>query len=321
MTMKVTTPGLRIIRPRRSTAGRTIPASAGAGRQDIATATNAQAAPSPADTSHAPRFSIVVPCYNEAAYLPATLRSLQDQTYSGAYEIVVVDNNSTDATADVARAFGVRVVTEPRPGVCFARQRGTEESRGDIVVSADADTVYGPDWLAAIDRHFATDESVVGVVGPCEYVGGPAWALVYTSLLFGLVQCFYRWTGWTGYASATNIAFRRHAFPGYDLRLTQGGDELGVLRDLRRRGRVVYDHTNPTFTSSRRLTRGALYGMVVTVLVYYVLAYHLNRLFGRTVIGSAPAFRDEPTPQMRRLRTAGIALVGIAFALLALRVA
>ena len=67
-----------------------------------------------------------------------------------------------------------------------------------------------------------------------------------------------------------------------------------VLRDLRRRGRVVYDHTNPTFTSSRRLTRGALYGMVVTVLVYYLLAYHLNRLFGRTVIGSAPAFRDEP---------------------------
>lgn len=262
----------------------------------------------------APRFSIVVPCLNEAAYLPAALRSLQAQTYPGPYEIVVVDNNSTDATAEVARGFGVRVVAEPRPGVCQARQRGTAESRGDIVVSVDADTTYAPDWLATVDRHFAADERVVAVAGPCRYVGGPAWAAVYTWLLFGAVHLWYRLTGRTAYASATNIAFRRHAFPGYDVRLTQGGDELQVLHDLRGRGRIVYDHSNPTFTSSRRLTRGALYGLLVTVLVYYLLAYHLNRLFGRPVIGSAPAFRDEPRAAVRRLRTSGIALLGIAAA-------
>ena len=65
--------------------------------------------------------------------------------------------------------------------------------------------------------------------------------------------------------------------------------------------------------------RRALYGLLVTVLVYYLLAYHLNRLFGRTVIGSAPAFRDEPTPRLRRLRTSGIALLGIAAALVVAR--
>lgn len=265
-----------------------------------------------------PRFSIVVPCLNEAAYLPATLRSLKNQTYPGSYEIVVVDNNSTDATADVARAFGVRVVSEPTPGVCWARQRGTSESRGEIVISADADTTYAPDWLAAIDRTFADDPTVVGVVGPCRYVGGPAWGRLYARLLFGGVQLWYGWTGRTLYASATNIAFRRCAFPGYDVRLTQGGDELSVLQTLRHRGRVVYRHTNPTFTSSRRLTRGAAYGFFVTLLVYYLLAYHLNRMMGRTVIGSAPAFRDDRAP--RALRTSGIALLGIALAVVIVRV-
>jgi glycosyltransferase involved in cell wall biosynthesis len=272
-----------------------------------------------------PRYSIVVPCFNEAAYLPATLRSLKNQTFTGSYEIVVVDNNSTDATADVARAFGVRVVNEPITGVCWARQRGTTASRGDIVVSADADTTYPPGWLATLDATFRSDagiddEGIVAVVGPCRYVGGPAWGRGYARLLFGAVQAVYASTGRTAYASATNIAFRRCAFPGYDVRLTQGGDELNVLRDLRRRGRVVYAHTNPTLTSSRRLTRGAVYGFFVTLLVYYLLAYHLNRALGRTVIGSAPAFRDDRTALARRLRTSSIVVVGLALAVVAVRV-
>src|SRR5262245_63625644 len=99
-----------------------------------------RSAPVSETLSTALRFSIVVPCLNEAAYLPATLRSLQNQTYPGPYEIIVVDNNCTDATADIADAFGVRVVTEPTAGVCWARQRGTAASRGDIVISTDADT-------------------------------------------------------------------------------------------------------------------------------------------------------------------------------------
>jgi glycosyltransferase involved in cell wall biosynthesis len=271
-------------------------------------------------TGVTPRFSIVVPCFNEAAYLSATLRSLQEQTYPGPYEIIVVDNNCTDTTAEIARAAGARVVFERQRGVCFARQRGTAASRGEIVISVDADTTYVPGWLAAIDAHFRSDAQVVAVAGPCRYVGGPSWGRGYARLLFGAVQCWYRFTGRTAYASATNIAFRRNAFPGYDVRLTQGGDELHVLHVLRRRGRIVYDHTNPTFTSSRRLTRGALYGLFVSVMLYYVFAYHLNRMLGRTVIGSAPAFReDAPRQSWRFGATSAVVVTGLVLALLAAR--
>ena len=89
-----------------------------------------------------PRFSVVIPAYNEADYLPAALRSLRAQDFPGAVEVIVVDNGSTDGTADLARRLGARVVEEHAPGVCAARQRGTLAARGEIVVSTDADTVH-----------------------------------------------------------------------------------------------------------------------------------------------------------------------------------
>jgi glycosyltransferase involved in cell wall biosynthesis len=256
------------------------------------------------DASQRPKYSIVVPCYNEADYIAQTLRSLDDQTFAGPYEIVVVDNNCTDQTADIARAMGARVVAEKKPGVCWARQRGTEEAQGDVVISADADTTYSREWLANIDRSFGADERIVAVTGPCRYVGGPLWGRLYARILFGAVHAIYRFSGRTVYATATNIAFRKEHWAGYDVYLTQGGDELNLLRQLRGEGPVVYDHTNPTYTSSRRLTRGALYGFFVTLLFYYLVAYFLNRLLKRPLIGAAPPYRDDRSLISGRLQAA-----------------
>jgi hypothetical protein len=116
-------------------------------------------------------------------------------------------------------------------------------------------------------------------------------------------------TGRTCYVTATNIAFRRDRWSGYDIRLTQGGDELGLLRDLRRRGRVVYDKTNPTSTSGRRFTRGLVYNLFVSLFVFYLSAYVVNRVFKRRVLGSAPAYRNSLSAPSRRLRTAVAGLV------------
>jgi glycosyltransferase involved in cell wall biosynthesis len=258
-----------------------------------------------------PRFSVVIPCYNEAGYIAEALRSLHNQTYAGEYEIVVVDNNCTDNTAEIARELGARVVVESNPGVCNARQRGTEASTGTIVVSADADTTLAPDWLEKIDRMFGDDDAIAAVVGPCRYKDGPLWGRVYARALFGAVGLIYRTTGRTLYATATNIAFRRDRWSGYNVLLTQGGDELDVLRNLRAKGRVVYDRTNPTFTSGRRFTRGLAYNLFVSLLVFYLSAYFLNRFFGRRVLGSAPAYRDSQSAALRHVRTAAGAALGV----------
>ena len=248
------------------------------------------------------RFSVVIPCYNEGDYISEAINSLRAQSFGGGFEIIVVDNNCTDDTAELARGLGARVVRATRPGVCHARQAGTEISRGDIVVSADADTVYPTAWLDNIDKSFRGDDRVVAVAGPCRYKDGPRWGRVYGRLLFGMVNLIYRLTGRVHYVTATNFAFRRDRWPGYDVGLTQGGDEFDLLRRLRKRGRVVYDHLNPTWTSARRLTRGILYNFFITLVLYYLLAYALNRSLGRRIIGSAPVCRDSSPTCSRRIR-------------------
>ncbi len=243
-----------------------------------------------------PRFSVVIPALDEEGYLADCLESLARQDFAGGVEVIVVDNNSTDRTAAIARSLGAVVVHEPQAGVCWARQRGTEHARGEIVVSTDADTTFSPGWLTRIDRTLELHPSCVAVGGPCSFSdGSPFWAAIYPRLLFGAVALVHRLTGRVVYVTATNLAFRRSSWPGYDTRLTQGGDEVDLLRRLQRQGPVLFDRHNPTFTSPRRLQQGLAYNLVVTFFVYYLLAYWLNRLAGRPLLGTAPAFRrDRP---------------------------
>src|SRR5512140_592392 len=86
-------------------------------------------------TGDRPRYSVVIPAVDEAVDIGRCLSSLAAQDCRNGYEVIVVDNNSTDQTAEIAREHGARVVFESHPGVCWARQRGTEAARGEIVVS------------------------------------------------------------------------------------------------------------------------------------------------------------------------------------------
>lgn len=253
-----------------------------------------------------PRLSVVVPAYNEAGFIGGCLDSLLQQDFQGDFEIIVVDNNSTDQTAEIARSRGVTVVQESEPGVCWARQRGTTMARGEIVISTDADTVFPRTWLRRIDECFRENPDNVAVAGPCSFVDAPAWGRAYAWTLFHLVYVGTRITKRVLYITATNIAFRKSAWPGYDTRATQGGDELDLLRKLRARGTVHFVLDNPVLTSSRRMYKGFLYNIAATFLFYYLMGYALNRLTGRRLIGTAPAFRTGGTPTRirRRLQTA-----------------
>ena len=110
------------------------------------------------------QVSVVVATYNRARLLPGILEALafQETPPSLQWEIVVVDNNSSDATPAVVAAFSrtatipVRYVFEPRQGLSNARNRGVQESRGAILAFTDDDVLPAPDWVgqlvAAIDR-------------------------------------------------------------------------------------------------------------------------------------------------------------------------
>src|SRR3954447_18108556 len=95
--------------------------------------------------------SVIVPVRNGAKSLPPLLRSLDEQTLAGErYEVIVVDNDSSDGTAEVAASHGADVVQEPIANRSRARNRGAETARTPLYAFTDADCVVHPGWLEAL---------------------------------------------------------------------------------------------------------------------------------------------------------------------------
>ena len=96
-----------------------------------------------------PLVSIVVPLYNKAPYVLRTLKSIVQQTFSD-FEVIVVDDGSTDGGAGIVRSLSdprVRVVVQENMGPGAARNRGIQEARGDLIAFLDADDEWLPEYL------------------------------------------------------------------------------------------------------------------------------------------------------------------------------
>lgn len=118
--------------------------------------------------SKALRVSIVIPVYNEADNIAACLAAIERQS-TAPFEVIVIDNNSTDGTAVIAQRFPfVRMLHETRQGVVYARDAGFNAARGEIIGRIDADTVLNDDWVACVQRVFL-DASMAMVSGKVEY--------------------------------------------------------------------------------------------------------------------------------------------------------
>lgn len=191
----------------------------------------------------APRFSLVIPAYNEERFLPRLLDSVEAaaRRYAhgpAALEVVVADNASTDRTAEIARARGCRVVPVAKRCIAAARNAGGFAARGNVVGFVDADMRIHPDTLDAIEAALAGKAVVGGATG----VTMERWSagLAVTFALMLPVVWLTRFD--------TGVVFCRRAdflaTGGYDesLRLAE---DVGFLIALRRVGR----------RQSQRLTR------------------------------------------------------------------
>lgn len=99
-----------------------------------------------------PLFSIIIPSYNRAHILPQAINSVVNQTYSN-WELLVVDDGSTDATATVVKEFKdhrIHYLYKQNGGVCSARNYGVNFSKGDYIVFLDSDDAVTLDWI----QHF-----------------------------------------------------------------------------------------------------------------------------------------------------------------------
>jgi len=122
------------------------------------------------------QFSVVIPTYNRADELEQTLASLANIDHPGSWEVIVVDNNSRDATTQVVAAAAakfptaLRYVLEPQVGRSAALNAGIKAATGEIIANTDDDVRFEPDWLQQAGEALSREQ--------CDYVGGkvlPIW--------------------------------------------------------------------------------------------------------------------------------------------------
>jgi peptidoglycan/xylan/chitin deacetylase (PgdA/CDA1 family) len=252
-----------------------------------------------------PLVSIVVPAYNEEYVLEDCLVALQQQDYSGPYEIIVVNNASTDRTPEIARSLGARVVDEPAKGYVRALRAGFAAAQGDIIACTDADTIVPPDWLSRLVAALTSRSDVVAAAGTFAFHDGPAW-LRFLSRLLG--RC-----NWD--VSGGNMAVWRWAYQalgGFDPTVNMGADrELGLR--LRRIGRTIVIRDLVALTSARRF-EAAFWS---TIWLYAVNDLSLI-LTGRPHFFDFPDIRIPVRPRLTRRQVSYAAVAVPAMVLLAL---
>jgi glycosyltransferase involved in cell wall biosynthesis len=132
-----------------------------------------------------PVVSVVIAAYNEEATILRCIDSISKSNSKYQFEIVLVDNNSKDRTAEIAKKLKLNYFFEPRQGCGFARQTGQENAAGKYILTADADTLYPPDWINELMRQLQKP-GVVCVYGRYSFLGDattPRWKLtIYETL-------------------------------------------------------------------------------------------------------------------------------------------
>jgi glycosyltransferase involved in cell wall biosynthesis len=119
-----------------------------------------------------PRVSVVIPARDDAEHLGRCLRALAVQTIPP-WEVLVVDNASTDDTRAVAVAHGARVVAEPRVGIPAAAATGYDAAHGEVIARLDADSVPPPDWVARVGAAMSSAPLADAVTGTGVFYDAP----------------------------------------------------------------------------------------------------------------------------------------------------
>ena len=161
----------------------------------------------------APEVSVVIPAYNEEKEILNAVLSISSNNTSRSVEIIVVNNNSTDATESLVRESGVTCVNETKKGVTAARTAGLLAAKGKYVINADADSIYPPGWVNAMIAPLEKFENVAIAYGRFAFLPGPDTAR-FTYFLYENMADMLRWYKKKFKEEAMNVygcnsAFRR----------------------------------------------------------------------------------------------------------------
>jgi len=197
--------------------------------------------------AQSPLFSVIIPAHNEEKTIAATLRSIVRQNLlPNQYEVILVNNNSTDRTKEIAQKLPIKIVDEKKQGYVYALRKGCQQAKGKILVFTDADTIVPVDWLKKYQEAYRNSHVV------CAGGGGKLEPKVFISpliekslFLVGITLKIF---------SGFNFSIRRTTYQkigGFNPQINFNTDTDLILR-AKKEGKVVFLKKNNVITSSRR---------------------------------------------------------------------
>lgn len=203
------------------------------------------------------KLSVVIPAYNEEKYIASSLQSVIDEAGDDVFEIIVVDNASTDNTARVAKKFkGVRVVKEEAKGLTHARQAGLMAAKGDLIAYIDADTHIKPGWFHKVRREFEKNPRLVCLSAPYSMYDVSKWKRIAVWSYWNLLAYpTYKLLMQYMVLGANFVAKRSVLLKigGFDEKITFYGEDTNIARRLHRVGKVKFLRKSLVSSSARRM--------------------------------------------------------------------
>lgn len=144
------------------------------------------------------KISIVIPVWNEEKYIRDCLDSIFALP-DAPHEIIVVDNNSTDATPTILKEYDINVLYEKKQGITPARNTGYSAATGDIIARLDADSRPSHNWLDVIRKNFIEYPDIVGLAGLLKFYDSPTPESTAASQL---------------YMKTAQLIYKHHVFMG-----------------------------------------------------------------------------------------------------------
>ncbi len=205
-----------------------------------------------------PEISVVICTYNRDKFIGAALECLARQTLIPAlFEIIVVDNNSTDNTASISKNFitahpelNTRYVLETNRGLSYARNRGMQEAKSSIITYIDDDAEAVPDFLAEILAFFKTHPQTTGIGGKViprySEESEPRWMSKYLNGFVGLLDYGNQpkqFDKSMKYPAGCNMTYRKDILEkagGFNSQLTFRSDDKYIFHQVNKLSKEIY---------------------------------------------------------------------------------
>ena len=225
------------------------------------------------------KISLVIPAYNEENYLGECLKNALENG-KGLFEIIVINNASTDRTEEVVKSFpNVKVFNEMQKGLTRTRQKGFVEATGDVIAYTDADTKMPKGWVEKVSKAFEENEKIVCVSGPYIYYDqsfvGKILTWAYWLILAYPSYFFIGYMAVGGNFAAKKSAIRE--IGGFDEDIAFYGEDTDIARRLSKVGKVKFIPNLYMYTSARRLKGEGLVKTAISYIINFISIVLLKR--------------------------------------------